>query len=54
MDYLGGSKREGERGEGEGCHGNGCVSRMTGVGGRPELVIEGANSEGGPWIVRTK
>ena len=24
---------------------------MTGVGGRPELIIEGANSEDGPWKV---
>ena len=24
---------------------------MTGVGGRPELVIEGSNNEDGPWKV---
>lgn len=24
---------------------------MTGVGGRPELVIEGADNEEGPWKV---
>ena len=22
---------------------------MTGVGGRPELILEGANDENGPW-----
>ncbi len=27
----------------------GLFRRMTGVGGRPEIVIEGANSRAGPW-----
>jgi hypothetical protein len=28
----------------------GLFRRMTGVGGRPELIIEGANDENGPWM----
>jgi hypothetical protein len=27
----------------------GLFRRMTGVGGRPEIVIEGADSRSGPW-----
>lgn len=27
----------------------GCVNRMTGVGGRPEVIIEGSNSANGGW-----
>lgn len=27
------------------------LSRMTGVGGRPEIVIEGSDSLDGPWKV---
>ena len=25
------------------------VDRMTGVGGRPEVIIEGSHSASGPW-----
>ena len=28
------------------------TTRMTGVGGRPEIVIEGSDSVDGPWKVR--
>jgi len=31
-------------------HSYGLFRSMTGVGGRPELVFEGAMDEGGPWI----
>ena len=27
------------------------LSRMTGVGGRPELIIEGSDDVEGPWKV---
>jgi len=30
-------------------HGYGLFRRMTGVGGRPEVVIQGANHPAGPW-----
>ena len=37
-------------------HGLHCITiimiysrRMTGVGGRPEVILEGADSVGGPW-----
>ncbi|VEL09973.1 unnamed protein product [Protopolystoma xenopodis] len=30
-------------------NGYGLFRRMTGVGGRPELVIEGSQTETGPW-----
>lgn len=28
----------------------GLFRRMTGVGGRPEIIIEGANDLKGPWL----
>ena len=28
----------------------GLFRRMTGVGGRPEVILEGANDPQGPWI----
>lgn len=28
----------------------GLFRRMTGVGGRPEIVIEGSNNIKGPWL----
>ena len=28
----------------------GLFRRMTGVGGRPEIIIEGSNSPNGPWV----
>lgn len=30
--------------------GYGLFRRMTGVGGRPEVILEGANSLDGPWV----
>lgn len=30
-------------------NGYGLFRRMTGVGGRPEIIIEGANNLEGPW-----
>ena len=32
-------------------HSYGLFRRMTGVGGRPEIIIEGSNSQEGPWKV---
>ena len=32
-------------------HSYGLFRRMTGVAGRPELIIEGSNSQDGPWKV---
>lgn len=33
-------------------HSYGLFRRMTGVGGRPEIIIEGANEIHGKWMVR--